>query len=134
MLRKAVPEEFCLILLHSIIPYFYTYFHGGNFAWTEKVNEVDVQCPNPSVRVKVAVKIVDNKIAAVITSSTLECQAGMKAGRELDLSAIFTKICPLVYDIIFPWVQKGLKGEIKLRCQGCGENKGKAFIIKGDNL
>lgn len=130
-LKDCIPKNVCSFLLHTLVPYYLTYLYGGNFTWSKKIGQVDVQCPNP--RGKVITDVVKNKnIYAVVKSSKNTCPMKYKVGLKIDISRIFKLLCPLVYDVAFPWMQLGLADSITLRCPGCFENRGVKFTLRYD--
>ncbi len=132
--KNVIPKNICPILLHTFVPYYITYMKGGNFSWVKKIGHVDIRCPNPEGNVIVDLINNNNKIDFLVTSSTNECCLKYKPNQRVDISKIFNKICPLVFDISFPWIQLGIKNQIKLRCPGCDIHKGIEFMLCGDKI
>lgn len=132
-LKDCIPKNTCSFLLHTLVPYYFTYLHGGDFTWSKEVGYVDVQCPNPAGKVVTDV-VNNNNIYTVVKSSKKACPAKYKVGQKIDISEIFKIICPLVYDVSFPWMQLGISDLIGLRCPGCFKNKGVKFVLKFNRM
>ncbi len=128
-IQDCINEKVCPIFLHTLVPYYQTYINGGVFSWTEEENKVDVQCPNPDAKVESIVAIDNDSVSFEISSVGGSCCANYKKGDNFSISSCFEKLCPLVYDVIFPWVQYGLKDEIELMCPGCKGKKGLKFKL-----
>jgi uncharacterized repeat protein (TIGR04076 family) len=129
-LEETIPKNVCPFLLHNLVPYYVTYMHEGNFAWTEKSGHVDVQCPNPEGHVITDVINENKNISFLIQSSKNVCPMNYKSGLKVNVSEIFKAVCPMVYDVAFPWIQLGIKDSIKLRCSGCEEHRGIKFVLR----
>lgn len=130
-LKDCIPQEVCPYLLHSLLPYYVTYKYGGDFQWTGKPGHVDVGCPNPYGRVIVCV-VKEEEIFLVVKSLAGTCAMEQKKDMKVNLSLIFESICPLLYDVIFPWIKLGLDDCVELRCPGCRGKPGVRFVLKRD--
>lgn len=131
-LVEVFSKNMCLILLHTMVPYYFTYHYGGEFQWADIEGQVDVQCPNQKGQVE-AVILKGETISAQISRVGGTCAAGYTPGDIFNLTRIFEKICPLVFDSIFPWIQLKFETNILLRCPGCKGVGGKIFRIERMN-
>jgi len=128
-LKGNIPENICPFLLHAVVPYYITYMNEGNFSWSDQAGHVDVQCPNPTGGVAVDV-VNDKPVFSVVKSLRGECPMGYASGLKINLSEIFKRLCPLVYDVAFSWMQLGKLEPVTLRCPGCSDSRGLKFILK----
>lgn len=128
-LKDSIPDNMCPFLLHTLVPYYVTYFYGGDFTWSKERGHVDVQCPNPKARV-VTETVNRGSISFVVKSTQGGCPMNYATGIKIDLSGIFKRLCPLIYDVSFPWIQLQISNPIILRCPGCPESKGIKFILR----
>src|SRR3989344_4865038 len=60
-LNQIKPEGMCMHAFHVLFPYILTFKKDGSFSWTHNKDDVEVQCPNPSVGVNMELCKLDNK-------------------------------------------------------------------------
>lgn len=131
-LKHCIPENVCPLLLHTLVPYYFTYLYDGDFSWTKETGHVDVRCPNPKGTV-VGDAEKGDPISFTIKWAEASCPFSYKNGIKINLTGIFGKLCPLAYDVAFAWIQLGIKNPIVLRCPGCSESSGLKFVLRRDN-
>jgi len=104
----AAPAEICPYLLHSCLPYIYTFMRGGRFPWMELEENKDsvlVQCPNPKDGVVALVYKENNKIFARIDVLKSHCPFGHKKGSCIKVTPGEDLKVPLtIIDACFAWL------------------------------
>ena len=82
----------CPLLLHNVLPYYYTLKHKGWFPWSSDRKAVVVQCPCENGKVAAEIKSEKGKIRAKITQGTKACPK-YKLNDIIDLSDLMKLVC-----------------------------------------
>ena len=100
-----MPDGWCLAALHSILPYFLTFIHEGQFGWLSDRNAVIAQCPNPVNTVVMNLKKIEDvdKTAVKIQESGV-CPEGLMIHDVCNLQKL--PFCPKALHAVFPYIMK----------------------------
>ncbi len=107
-LPALLPQGICPFLLHSCLPYIFTFESGGSFPWMELEKDrfsVRVQCPNSRGGVECLVYKREDGVFVRITAVRGECLFGHKRGDTVNAGTSGGMKIPLpVYDACFAWM------------------------------
>lgn len=103
-----IPNNICPFLLHSCLPYIYTFLQGGQFPWmkpSEKRSSVLVQCPNPKDGVVVSVHKEGSEIFTRVERLRGSCCFGHEKGNCIKTTPKQEIKIPLtIIDVCFAWL------------------------------
>lgn len=98
-------RDHCPLLIHGLLPYYFTFSHKGWFPWMKDRGTVVVQCPSTEGNIAVEVQSRKGKIIGEVIQGNHRCPYyGDK--KPIDLSAMLEKTCYYKLASLLPLLSK----------------------------
>lgn len=118
-LNDLIPKGHCFELLHSLLPYMYTFKHGGWFKWERNKDRVIVCCPavENNICVELRKKTESDSISFIykILNIRGNCEF-YNVNKTMEITKNdFGGLCWELFNIIYPYVRMR-PSKINIKC------------------